>query len=137
MALNAASHNAAGIKTGPISGQPPPVPDETAAAITDASKADTIGHHEGGRDGGDKQAGVKVKSEKELEKERKKAEKQKKFEEKKAKTASAAGGETSKGKEKKAKQEAVKESALAPYVEKTPFGEKKSMCAEQFEWHGC
>jgi hypothetical protein len=62
-----------------------------------------------------------------VEKERKKAEKQAKFDQKKAKAATAAPAATSKTKEKKAKadKDAEKE-VLPPYVEETPFGEKKS-----------
>lgn len=128
MALNAASHNPAGVKTGPISGQPPPLSSETAAAVSDASRQDKLGHNEGGRDGGDKQAGAKIKSEKELEKERKKLEKQKKFDEKKAKSAaSSAAPETSKSKDKKSKQESAKEATLPAYVEETTPGDKKSL----------
>jgi len=127
MALNAASHNTPGAKTGPISGQPPPVSAETAAALMGASKDDSMGQHEPGKDQGDKQAEMKVKSEKELDKERKKAEKQKKFDEKKAKTATTPDPSgPSKTKEKKAKQESAKEEPLPEYIEQTPAGQKKS-----------
>lgn len=84
MALNAASHNtgmrpqattkhysspnkrllSAGVKTGPISGQPPPTSSETTSALLAAAKDDPMGQHEGGQDGGDKDAEKKVKSEK-------------------------------------------------------------------------
>ena len=128
MALNAASHNPPGLKTGPASGQPPSASSETTVALLGAAKADPMGQHEGGQDLGDKEAGTKVKSEKELEKERKKAEKQKKFEEKKAKSADHATttGGTSKTQEKKAKQESRDEKILPEYQEPTPPGEKKS-----------
>lgn len=131
MALNAASHHPPGLKTGPVSGQPPPASTETTAALLDAAKNDPMGQHEGGQDRGDKEAGSKVKSEKELEKERKKAEKQKKFDEKKAKvagsTTTTGAGETSKTKEKKAKAAEQKEEKLSSqYQEPTPPGEKKS-----------
>ena len=128
MALNAASHNPPGLKTGPASGQPPSASSETTAALLGAAKADPIGQHEGGQDFGDKGAGNKVKSEKELEKERKKAEKQKKFDEKKAKATSNATtlGGLSKNQEKKAKQESKDEKILPAYEEPTPPGEKKS-----------
>lgn len=125
MALNAASHNAPGLKTGPISGQPPSASPETTAALLGASKEDPVGQHEGGQITGDKDAGKKIKTEKELEKERKKAEKQKKFEEKKAKAVPAPG--VSKTKEKKAKQDSTKDEPLPEYQEQTPPGEKKSM----------
>ena len=129
MALNAASHNSAGIKTGPVAGQPPAPSSDATAAILGASKTDPLGHHEAGKDNGDKEAGAKIKSEKELEKERKKAEKQKKFDEKKAKVAATAGAATSsKSKDKKAKQESGKEEAVLPeYKEKTPLGHKKGL----------
>ncbi len=130
MALNAASHNPPGLKTGPVSGQPPSASSEATAAILDAAKTDPMGQHEGGQDRGDKEAGLKVKSEKELEKERKKAEKQKKFDEKKAKvagsTATPVAGGPSKTKEKKAKAEAKEEKLPSQYQEPTPPGEKKS-----------
>ena len=127
MALNAASHNPPGIKTGPVSGQPPPASSEATAAILGAAQKDPIGHHEGGHDRGDKEAGTKIKSEKELEKERKKAEKQKKFEEKKTKVSENSNNQaTSKAKEKKAKLESSKEAPLPEYQEPTPPGQKKS-----------
>ncbi|KAL2050731.1 hypothetical protein ABVK25_008969 [Lepraria finkii] len=66
MALNAASHNPAGEKTGPISGQPPSASQETTAALLGASKDDPMGQHECGQDRGDKDAPKKIKSEKEL-----------------------------------------------------------------------
>ena len=129
MALNAASHNPPGIKTGPVSGQPPSASPETTAALLGASKGDPMGQHERGQDQGDQMADTKIKSAKELEKDRKKAEKQKKFDEKKAKTAVAVPTTgTSKAKEKKAKQESIKEEPLPEYNEPTPPGEKKSMC---------
>ena len=128
MALNAASHNPPGLKTGPASGQPPSASSETTAALLGAAKADPIGQHEGGQDHGDKEAATKVKSEKEIEKERKRAEKQKKFDEKKSKAVdnAATSGEVSKSKEKKAKQESKDEKILPDYQEPTPPGEKKS-----------
>ena len=128
MALNAASHNPPGLKTGPASGQPPPVSSDTTSALRDASKSDAIGQHEGGKDDGDKSAGAKVKSAKELDKERKKAEKQKKFEEKQAKSATTPdAANVSQNKEKKVKPEPSKTDQLPAYHEPTPPGEKKSM----------
>ena len=127
MALNAASHNPAGVKTGPISGQPPPVSSDTITAISESSKQDALGQHEGGQDGGDKKAETKAKSAKDVEKERKKMEKMKKFEEKNAKKASSStSAEVSKTKDKKSKQDSLKEDALPPYKESTPLGAKKS-----------
>lgn len=55
----------AGVKTGPVTGQPPPVSSETAAALLGASNSDPLRQHEGGQDGGDKLEGKKIKSEKE------------------------------------------------------------------------
>ena len=55
----------AGVKTGPVTGQPPPVPSETTAALLGASNSDPIRQHDGGQDGGDTLEGKKVKSEKE------------------------------------------------------------------------
>ena len=128
MALNAASHNPPGLKTGPATGQPPSASSETTAALLGAAKADPMGQHEGGQDHGDQEAGLKAKSEKELDKEKKKAEKQKKFDEKKAKAAdnAATTAGTSKSREKKAKQESKDEKILPEYQEPTPPGEKKS-----------
>ncbi|KAI4105861.1 MAG: hypothetical protein L6R37_002507 [Teloschistes peruensis] len=127
MALNAASHNSAGVKTGPVTEQPPQVSSEAVSDLLKSSEGDPMGQHQGGKDGGDKDADKKVKSEKELEKERKKAEKQKKFDEKKAKTSNTAASSAapSKTKEKKAKQTAEKEAPLPKYVEETPLGQKK------------
>ncbi|KAL5320915.1 hypothetical protein ACEPPN_011725 [Leptodophora sp. 'Broadleaf-Isolate-01'] len=129
MATNAASHNPIGEETGPVSGKPLPVSDETKAALADATNSSPIGTHVAGQDAGSKvgtaEAGTKVKSEKELERERKKAEKQAKFDQKKAKAATAAPT-TSKTKEKKANAtKKADEGILPPYVEDTPFGEKK------------
>ncbi len=56
-----------GKKTGPISGDPPPVSSEATAALLGASKDDAMGQHEGGKDGGDSEGGKKLKSEKERE----------------------------------------------------------------------
>ena len=64
MALNAASHNTPGEKTGPLSGQPPSTSSETTAALLGAAKEDAMGQHQGGHDGPDKEAGPKEKSEK-------------------------------------------------------------------------
>ena len=69
---------------------------------------------------------------KDPEKERKKAEKLQKFNEKKAKAKAANAQATqgpSKTMAKKAKQDTSKDDSLPPYVEKTPRGEKKSMCS--------
>ena len=55
----------AGEKTGPTSGPPPKASSATKAAIADSLKADPLGQHAGGKDGGDTKADTKVKSEKE------------------------------------------------------------------------
>ena len=65
MLTNLISLTLAGEKTGPISGQPPPVSSETTSALLGAEKKDPLGQHAGGQDGVDKEAGKKVKSEKE------------------------------------------------------------------------
>ena len=135
MALNAGSHNAAGIQTGPTSGPPPSASSETKAAISQAANADPLGQHTGGNDGGDKGAEKKVKSEKELEREKRKAEKNKKFEEKKAAKAAATSAQPApKAKEKKAKPETTT-VVLPKYVEKTPPGEKKILGSFDDEYH--
>ncbi|CCD54916.1 similar to valyl-trna synthetase [Botrytis cinerea T4] len=129
MATNPASYNPIGEETGPVTGQPPKVSDETKAALANAAESSVTGSHVPGQNAapvvgeGEK----KVKSEKELEKERKKAEKQAKFDQKKqAQKASAASAVPSKNKEKKAKAEKkAAEEILPKYVEDTPEGEKK------------
>ncbi|KAK4980865.1 hypothetical protein LTR66_010321 [Elasticomyces elasticus] len=118
MALNAASHNIPGEKTGPISGQPPPLSNDAKNAILGATEADPEGQSTPGKDGGDRALLKKQKTEKELAKERAKAEKVAKFAEKQAKKKP----EPAKAKEKKIKE---KEEALPQYVEDTPKGQKK------------
>ncbi|KAL8811437.1 MAG: hypothetical protein Q9200_001787 [Gallowayella weberi] len=140
MALNAASHNSAGVKTGPVTEQPPQASSEAMSDLLGAAQKDPMGQNQGGKDGGEKNSEKKVKSEKErtdpestqsdlsvVEKERKKAEKQKKFEEKAAKSSDvAATAAPSKTKEKMAKHKAEKgEAPLPDYVEETPPGQKK------------
>ena len=84
MAFNAASHNSgkglvhvfvinrhiklsrvAGVKTGPITEQPPQASSEAMSDLLGSSQNDPMGQHQGGQDGGDKNADKKVKSEKE------------------------------------------------------------------------
>lgn len=82
MALNAASHNSgrylagvfdcvtelnfiAGVKTGPVTEQPPQASSEAMSDLLVSSQKDPMGQHQGGQDGGDKNAEKKVKSEKE------------------------------------------------------------------------
>ena len=55
----------AGVKTGPVTGQPPPVSSEITAALLGASNSDPIRQRDGGQDGGDTSEGKKIKSEKE------------------------------------------------------------------------
>ncbi|KAL2357681.1 valyl-tRNA synthetase-like protein [Cryomyces antarcticus] len=121
MALNAASHNTPGEKTGPVTGPPPSLSNETTSALLGASEQDPTGQHAPGKDGGDRDAGKKLKSEKELAKERAKAEKVAKFKEKEAKKLNASAPTQSKPKEKKK----VVEEPLPEYVEETPSGQKK------------
>ncbi|MCJ1478726.1 hypothetical protein MMC13_007410 [Lambiella insularis] len=137
MALNAASHNPTGTKTGPVTGPPPPTSSETTAALLGAQKDDVLGQHEGGQDGGDNDEAKKLKSEKELEKDRKKAEKAKKFAEKKAKTVNnvSSAPAASKTKEKKAKSEAEKDVPSARYVEETKPGDKKILKPLDDDFH--
>ena len=54
----------AGDKTGPVTGQPPTVSNETTAALLGASGKDATGQSQGGQDQPDKDAPQKVKSEK-------------------------------------------------------------------------
>ncbi|KAF2187716.1 hypothetical protein K469DRAFT_704654 [Zopfia rhizophila CBS 207.26] len=127
MALNAASHNTTGEKTGPVTAAPPSLSEDSKKDILNAAEGEATGQSAPGRDGGEKDIPKKAKTEKELEKERKKAEKDAKFKAKKAAQAAAAGGEGAKAggkagaKEKKKKDE----EKLPEYVEETPKGEKK------------
>ncbi|KAL1311633.1 hypothetical protein AAFC00_001743 [Neodothiora populina] len=123
MALNAASHNPTGEKTGPVTGQAPPVSSEAAQDILAASEKDPKGTNVPGQAGGEgSEAPKKAKSEKELAKERAKAEKAAKFAAKQAKQQGSAAAASTKTKEKKPKE---KEEVLPPYAEETPPGEKK------------
>jgi hypothetical protein len=61
-----------GEQTGPVTGKPPPVSNETKAALVEAAKTSAVGQHVPGRDAGSKIGTVeavdgekKVKSEKE------------------------------------------------------------------------
>lgn len=140
---------AVGEETGPATGQPPAVSNETKAALANAAESSATGSHVPGKNAAPVagEGEQKVKSEKErmnpihmeivsqanprnkVERERKKAEKQAKFDQKKqAQKASAASAAPSKNKEKKAKAEKkAAEEVLPKYVEDTPEGEKKSM----------
>lgn len=125
MALNAASHNIPGEKTGPVSGQPPSLSSDAKDAILGASQQDATGQHAPGKDAGTDMIGEKkVKSEKELEKERKKAEKDKKFREKQAAQQAKQGDQASSAKAKEKKEKKAAET-LPPYKEITPRGQKK------------
>ncbi|KAF2836258.1 valyl-tRNA synthetase [Patellaria atrata CBS 101060] len=121
MAYNAASHNLTGEPTGPVTGQPPSLSNETTSALIGSSECDPMGQNAPGRDGGDKNEGKKVKSEKELEKERQKAEKAKRFAEKQAKMQKTAAAPSKKEK----KKVESKEEVLPEYKDETPKGQKK------------
>ncbi|KAK8168585.1 valyl-tRNA synthetase-like protein [Phyllosticta citrichinensis] len=132
MAHNHASHNPTGEKTGPVTGPPPPVSNETAAAAVESSKQDPTGQQAPGKDGEvEAKGGAKPKTPKELEKERQKAEKAKKFAEKQAKKAALAEATVKNVTKKKTtgKQE------LAPYVEETPKGQKKILKSLDDDYH--
>ena len=109
-----------GEQTGPVTGAPPKLSDDTKNAVLNAASEQHVGQSAPGKDGGDKDVGQKLKSEKELKKEAAKAEKLKKFQEKQQKTKQAAPAAKEKSKKPKAEVE-----ELAPYVEKTPEGAKK------------
>lgn len=130
MALNHASHNPTGEKTGPATGQPPPPSDETKAAIMEAANGDVKGQSAPGKDGGDPNAPKKEKTEKELAKEKAKAEKLAKLAAKQAKQQEMQA--KSQPKEKAKKKEVEK---LAPYKEETPSGEKKILKPLDDEYH--
>lgn len=53
------------MKTGPVTEQPPQVSSEAVSDLLKSSEGDPMGQHQGGKDGGDKDADKKVKSEKE------------------------------------------------------------------------
>lgn len=126
MALNAASHNVTGEKTGPATSAPPPVDPDTKSALLDTANSEATGQSAPGKDGGEKGAEKKVKTEKELAKERAKAEKDAKFKAKKAAQAAAnAEKAAGKGGEKKDKKKKAEEEKLGEYVEETKPGEKK------------
>lgn len=128
MALNHASHNPTGERTGPATGAPPAPSAESKAAILEAANSDIIGNSAPGKDGGDADAPKKEKSEKELAKEKAKAEKAAKLAAKQAKQAELAA--KSKPKEKKKEQE-----KLPPYVEETKKGDKKILKSLDDEYH--
>lgn len=123
MALNAASHNVAGEKTGPVTTAPPALSDETKKDLLEAASADGTGQSAPGREN-EKGVEKKEKTAKELEKERKKAEKDAKFKAKKAAQGAAPAKETTSKKEKKKGKE---EEVLPEYKEETPKGEKKRL----------
>ncbi|WPH02442.1 Hypothetical protein R9X50_00530600 [Acrodontium crateriforme] len=130
MALNAASHNPTGEKTGPVTGQPPAPSDETKSAILEAANGNPTGQNAPGKDGGDQNGAKKEKSERELAKEKLKAEKAAKLAAKQEKQKALAAA--SQPKAKKEKKEQVK---LAPYVEETPKGEKKILKPLDDDYH--
>ncbi|KXS96898.1 hypothetical protein AC578_6221 [Pseudocercospora eumusae] len=132
MALNHASHNPTGEKTGPATGQPPPPSAESKNAILEAANGDIKGQSAPGKDGGDANAPKKEKTEKELAKERAKAEKEAKFLAKQQKQKQQQQQAASAPKAQKEKKQQVK---LAPYVEKTPKGEKKILEPLDDEYH--
>ncbi|KAF2088336.1 valyl-tRNA synthetase [Saccharata proteae CBS 121410] len=132
MALNHASHNIPGEKTGPATGPPPPVSSETAAAAISASENDPVGQQAPGKDGASADGEKKPKTEKELLKEKQKAEKAKKFAEKQAKKAELTAATVKNATKKKGG--AAKEE-IKPYVEETPKGEKKILKPLDDEYH--
>jgi valyl-tRNA synthetase len=125
MALNAASHNVTGDKTGPMTSAPPAPSDESKNAILGSANSEATGQSAPGRDGGEKDVGKKVKSEKELEKERKKAEKDAKFKAKKAAQASSGGAADDKAPAKEKRKPKAEKEVLPDYVDETKPGEKK------------
>lgn len=129
MALNHASHNPTGEKTGPATGPPPAPSTDTKSAILEAANTDVAGQSAPGQDGGDKDAPKKQKTEKELAKEKAKAEKLAKLEAKKAKQEALKAASQPKQKEKKQQEK------LPPYVEETPAGEKKILKPLDDEYH--
>ena len=129
MALNHASHNPTGEKTGPATGPPPPPSEDTKSAIMEAANGDLKGHSAPGKDGGDKDGEKKEKSERELAKERQKAEKAAKLAAKQEKQKALQAASQPKQKEKKQQEK------LPPYEEETPPGEKKILKPLDDEYH--
>lgn len=126
MALNAASHNVAGEKTGPVTVAPPSVSDESKKELLEAASTDGTGQSAPGREN-EKGVEKKEKTAKELEKERKKAEKDAKFKAKKAAAAQAGPAAAKEGGSKKEKKKGKEEEQLPEFVEETPKGEKKRL----------
>jgi len=128
MATNSARGNPIAAEGGPskTTATPPPVSDDTKAAIREASAATGTGEHDGGKQAEGAPVAGKVKSEKELEKERKKAAKQAKFDERQAAKAAAQAGPATAKVEKKAKPGKTEE-VLPEYQNDTPAGEKKRL----------
>jgi hypothetical protein len=123
MALNAASHNIAGEKTGPVTAAPPAVSDESKKELLEAANTDGTGQSAPGREN-EKGVEKKEKTAKELEKERKKAEKDAKF---KAKKAAQGAAPAKEGGSKKEKKKGKEEEVLPDFKEETPKGEKKRL----------
>lgn len=136
MALNGASHNVPGEKTGPTTAHPPAPSAESKAAILDAANGDAVGQSAPGRDGGDSNGEAKGKSEEKLRKEKEKAakaaEKQAKFEAKKAKAQEKVAGS---GKAKEKKKDTQPAVSSKDYVELTPPGEKKILQPLDDDFH--
>ena len=133
MAVNAASHNAPGQKTGPNTGSPPPASDETKSALLNAANAEPTGQTAPGRDSVAMNAGKsEEKVRKEKEKEAQKAAKLAKLEAKKAKQAEQQNKEGSK---KEKKKETSNQPNIADYVEETPRGHKKILKSLDDDFH--
>ena len=135
MAVNAASHNTPGEKTGPATGPPPPASQETKSAILNAANGEPTGQSAPGRDSVAMQAGEQGKSEEKLRKEKEKAaqkaEKLAKLEAKKAKQAQQQPKEKAKKEEKKT---ATQPNSIQ-YAEETPVGQKKILKSLDDEFH--
>ncbi|KAK4629503.1 Valine--tRNA ligase, mitochondrial [Fulvia fulva] len=129
MALNHASHNPTGEPTGPATGHPPPVSNDTKSAILEAANGDAKGQPAPGKDGGDNNGEQKQKSEKELAKEKAKADKLAKLAAKQEKQKAMAAASQPKQKEKK------KQEILPPYQEETKKGDKKILKPLDDEYH--
>ena len=136
MAVNAASHNAAGQKTGPATGPPPPASDETKSAVLGAANDEPTGQSAPRRDSISMQNASQVKSEdklrKEKEKEAQKAAKLAKLEAKKAKQAQM---QPKDAKAKDKKRETNAGAPTAQYTEETPKGQKKILKSLDDEFH--
>lgn len=136
MAVNAASHNAPGQKTGPATGPPPAPPEDTKAAVLNAANSEPTGQAVPGRDSIATHAGDQSKSEEKLRKEKEKADqKAAKIAKLEAKKAKQAQQQSSDGRSKEKKRETGTQPNSIDYTEETPKGHKKILKPLDDDFH--